>query len=119
MFFVFVRAEERAGKEPLSTSLFRNRTSNLGVITQNTQLLDRGVVVAAYLQVVRGYEGDQTGVIFTAETLGLLASSLAAERRAKRRSRRSLIMVGFAITVAGVGVLLSLVAGSPSAGKGR
>jgi hypothetical protein len=63
MFFVFVRAEERAGKEPLSTSLFRNRTSNLGLITQNTQLLDRGVVVAAYLQVVRGYEGDQTGVI--------------------------------------------------------
>jgi hypothetical protein len=39
MFFVFVRAEERAGKEPLSTSLFRNRTSNLGMITQNTQRL--------------------------------------------------------------------------------
>jgi MFS family permease len=39
-FFVFVRAEERAGKEPLlSTSLFRNRTSNLGMVTQNTQWL--------------------------------------------------------------------------------
>ena len=114
-FFVFVRAEERAGKEPLlSTSLFRNRTSNLGMVTQNTQwLLLTGVsfVVAAYLQVVRGYDAIQTGVIFTAETVGLLASSLAAERLAKRRPQRVLIMAGFVVTIAGVGVLLSLVAG--------
>ena len=118
-FFVFVRAEERAGKEPLlSTSLFRNRTSNLGMVTQNTQwLLLTGVsfVVAAYLQVVRGYDAIQTGVIFTAETVGLLASSLAAERLAKRRPQRVLIMAGFVVTIAGVGVLLSLVAGSPTA----
>ena len=118
-FFVFVRAEERAGKEPLlSTSLFRNRTSNLGMVTQNTQwMLLTGVsfVVAAYLQVVRGYDAIQTGVIFTAETVGLLASSLAAERLAKRRPQRVLIMAGFVVTIAGVGVLLSLVAGSPSA----
>jgi len=118
-FFVFVRAEERAGKEPLlSTSLFRNRTSNLGMVTQNTQwLLLTGVsfVVAAYLQVVRGYDAIQTGAIFTAETVGLLASSLAAERLAKRRPQRVLIMAGFVVTIAGVGVLLSLVAGSPSA----
>ena len=118
-FFLFVRAEERAGKEPLlSTSLFRNRTSNLGMVTQNTQwLLLTGVsfVVAAYLQVVRGYDAIQTGVIFTAETVGLLASSLAAERLAKRRPQRVLIMAGFVVTIAGVGVLLSLVAGSPSA----
>ena len=118
-FFGFVRAEERAGKEPLlSTSLFRNRTSNLGMVTQNTQwLLLTGVsfVVAAYLQVVRGYDAIQTGVIFTAETVGLLASSLAAERLAKRRPQRVLIMAGFVVTIAGVGVLLSLVAGSPSA----
>jgi len=102
----------------LSTSLFRNRTSNLGMVTQNTQwLLLTGVsfVVAAYLQVVRGYDAIQTGVIFTAETLGLLASSLLAERLAKRRPQRILIMAGFVVTIAGVGVLLSLVAGSPSA----
>jgi MFS family permease len=118
-FFVFVRSEERAGKEPLlSTSLFRNRTSNLGMITQNTQwLLLTGVsfVVAAYLQVVRGYDAIQTGVIFTAETVGLLASSLAAERLARRRPQRVLIMAGFVVAIAGVAVLLSLVAGSPSA----
>ena len=58
----------------MSTGLFRNRTSNLGLVTQNTQwLLLMGVsfVVAAYLQVVRGYDAIQTGVIFTAATAGL------------------------------------------------
>jgi cyanate permease len=37
-FFLYIRAQERAGKEPLlSTSLFKNRTSNLGLATQNIQ----------------------------------------------------------------------------------
>ena len=53
-FFAWVRAKERAGKEPLlSTDLFRNRISNLGLITQNTQrLLLMGVsfTVSAYLR---------------------------------------------------------------------
>lgn len=91
-FFASVRAKERAGKEPLlSTSLFRNRISNLGLITQNTQwLLLMGVsfVVSAYLQVVRHYDAIQTGVIFTAATVGVLTSSLAAERLAKRHAQR-------------------------------
>ena len=112
-FFASVRAKERAGKEPLlSTSLFRNRISNLGLITQNTQwLLLMGVsfVVSAYLQVVRHYDAVQTGVIFTAATVGLLTSSLAAERLAKRHAQRTLILTGFIVTIAGVGVLLALV----------
>jgi MFS family permease len=101
----------------LSTSLFRNRTSNLGLVTQNTQwLLLMGIsfVVAAYLQVVRGYDAIQTGVIFTAATVGLLASSLGAERFARRRPQRTLIMAGFLVTIAGIGVLLAMVIGSPS-----
>jgi MFS family permease len=118
-FFVSIRAKERTGREPLlSTKMFHNRTANLGMATQNVQwLLLTGVsfVVAAYLQVVRGYDAIQTGVIFTAETVGLLASSLAAERLAKRRQQRTLIVAGFAVTIAGVGVLLAMVAGTPSA----
>jgi MFS family permease len=117
-FFRWVRAKERAGQEPLlSTGLFHNRTSNLGLVTQNAQwLLLMGIsfVVAAYLQVVRGYDAIQTGVIFTAATVGLLASSLAAERLAKRRPQRTLIMAGFLVTIAGIGVLLAMVIGSPS-----
>ncbi len=118
-FFLWVRAKERAGVEPLlSTSLFRNRTSNLGLVTQNVQwlmLLGVSFVVAAYLQVVRGYDAIETGVIFTAATVGLLLSSLGAERFAKRRSPRTLILAGFVVTIVGVGVLLAMVQGSPSA----
>jgi MFS family permease len=112
-FFVGVRAKERAGEEPLlSTDLFRNRTSNLGLVTQNAQwLLLMGVsfVVSAYLQVVRGYNAIETGVIFTAATLGILVSSLAAGRLAKRREQRTLILAGFVITIAGTAALLWLV----------
>ena len=100
------------GKEPLlSTSLFRNRTSNLGLVTQNTQwLLLMGVsfVVSAYLQVVRGYDAIQTGVIFTAATVGLLASSLGrrAAREAVRRSGPSSWPASSSPS-SGVGVLLA------------
>jgi MFS family permease len=118
-FFLWVRREERSGTEPLlSTSLFRNRTSNLGLVTQNVQwlmLLGVSFVVSAYLQVVRGYDAIQTGVIFTAATAGLLLSSLGAERFARRRAQRTLILAGFVVTIVGIGVLLALVAGTPSA----
>src|SRR4051812_5678580 len=117
-FFLSMRAKERTGREALlSTSLFRNQTSNLGLVTQNLQwLLLTGVsfVVSAYLQVVRGYDAIQTGVIFTAITAGLLVSSLAAERLAKRRSQRTLILTGFVVTLCGIGALLALVTGTPN-----
>jgi len=71
-------------------------------------------VVSAYLQVVRGYNAIQTGVIFTAATGGILLSSLAAERLAKKYAQRTLIMAGFITTIAGVLVLLAFVRGSPS-----
>ncbi|WP_078912263.1 MFS transporter [Streptomyces sp. NRRL S-646] len=111
-FFRSVRAKEASGREPLlSLSLFRNRTSNLGLVTQNVQwllLLGTSFTVAAYLQVVRGYDAVQTGVVFTAATLGLLATSLSAERLARRHSQRTLIMTGFVVTLAGVVVLITL-----------
>ena len=78
----YIRRRERAGKEPLlSTALFRNRTSNLALVTQNMQwLLLMGVsfVVSVFLQEVRGYSAIGTGVVFTAATVGLLVSSFAA-----------------------------------------
>jgi MFS family permease len=118
LFFLHIRARERRGEEALlSTALFRNRVSNLGLVTQNVQwllLIGTSFAVSAFLQVVRGYNSIETGVIFTAATAGILASSLAAERLAKRYPQRTLIMVGFAATIAGVGVLLAMVRGSPS-----
>ncbi|MFP3713023.1 MFS transporter [Puerhibacterium sp. TATVAM-FAB25] len=118
-FLLATRAKERAGREPLlSLSLFRNRTSNLGMITQNAQwLLLSGLsfTVAAYLQVVRGYGAIETGVIFSATTVGLLGASLAAERLARRSPQRTLIVAGFVVTVAGVVLLLLMAPGAASA----
>jgi MFS family permease len=118
VFFVHIRSRERAGREPLlSTAVFRNRIANLGLVTQNVQwllLMGTAFVVSAYLQVVRGYNAIQTGVIFTAATGGILISSLAAQRLAKRHSQRTLIIAGFITTIAGIGMLLALVAWTPS-----
>jgi MFS family permease len=118
-FFAWIRSRERAGKEALlSTGLFRNRTSNLALITQNVQwavLLGTSFVVSAFLQVVRHYNAVQTGVIFTAATVGILLSSLAAGRLARRFQQRTLILVGFVITIVGIIVLLVQVKGHPGA----
>jgi Na+/melibiose symporter-like transporter len=112
-FFLYIRSRERAGKEALlSTGLFKNRTSNLGLVTQNAQwfiLMGTSFVVAVYLQTVRGYNAIETGVIFTAATLGILVSSLGAERFARKRTQRTLIVGGFVVTLAGIGLLLGLV----------
>ncbi|MEV7009146.1 MFS transporter [Streptosporangium sp. NPDC051022] len=118
-FLLHIRSRERAGKEPLlSTGLFRNRTSNLGLVTQNIQwllLMGTSFVVAVFLQTVRGYNAIETGVIFTAATLGVLFSSLAAERLARRHSQKALILTGFIMTLAGIVLLLALVKVSPGA----
>jgi MFS family permease len=75
-FFLYTRARERAHKEPLlSLTLFRNRVSNLGLITQNVQwLLLMGItfVVSVYLQTERGFSAVETGLILTPATIGIL-----------------------------------------------
>jgi MFS family permease len=112
-FFFYIRARERRGKEALlSTRLFRNRTCNLALVTQNTQwLLLMGVsfTVSVFLQEVRGYSAIGTGVVFTAATVGVLVSSFAAQRLAKKFSQRTLIVAGFILTLAGIGLLLGFV----------
>ena len=111
-FFWSVRRRERAGRKTLvSLAIFANRTSNLGLVTQNVQwlvLMGISFTVATYLQVVRGYNAIESGLIFTAATAGLLVSSLAAERLAKRRVQRNLIIAGFVLVVAGIGTLIGL-----------
>jgi MFS family permease len=58
-----------------------------------------------FLQVVRGYSAIKTGVVFTAATAGILLSSLAAQRLARRYPQRTLIVAGFVITLVGIGLL--------------
>lgn len=114
VFFWWVRRLERKGREPLlSTGLFRNRLSNLALVTQNFQwllLMGISMLVASHLQVVRQYDAIETGVIFSAATLGILVSSLAASSLVRRFTQRSLIIVGFLVT--GVGLVLLLIVGA-------
>ena len=117
-FFFYIRSRERAGKTALlSTELFRSRISNLGLVTQNLQwLLLMGVsfTVSVFLQTERHYNAIKTGVIFTAATVGVLVTSLAAERLAKKYAQKTLISAGFVMTAAGIGLLLGLVSAASS-----
>ncbi|GAA3863861.1 MFS transporter [Leifsonia kafniensis] len=118
LFFWWVRRLERDKREPLlSTALFRSRVSNLALVTQNFQwllLLGTSMLVASHLQVVRGYDAIETGIIFSAATLGILVSSLSASSLVRRFSQRTLIIAGFVITGVGLPLLL-LVAAVPGA----
>jgi MFS family permease len=115
-FFRHIASTERAGKEPLlETRMFKNRVSNLGLVTQNIQwlvLLGLSFVVSVYLQTARGFGAIQTGLILTPATIGILVSSMAAGRLAQRRAQATLIRAGFVVTIMGVGLLLLLVPGT-------
>jgi MFS family permease len=111
-FFGYARARERGGRTPLvSPSLFRNRTSNLGLVTQHVQwLVLQGVffVISVFLQQERGYSAIQTGLMLVPATIGILLSSGMAQRMASRHPQRLLVRAGFTVTVVGIGLLLAL-----------
>jgi MFS family permease len=115
-FFRHIRSMEHDGKEPLlATRLFHNRTSNLGLVTQNVQwlvLLGLSFVVSVFLQTVRGYNAIETGLFLTPATIGILVSSMAAGRFAQRRAQATVIRVGFIGTILGIAALLLLVPGT-------
>jgi MFS family permease len=109
-FLFHIRADERSGKEPLlALRLFRNRISDLGLVTQNVQwLVMQGsfFVISLFLQEVRGFSAIETGLTLTASTLGILLSSALAGRMAQRRSQRTLIWSGFVMTIIGLVLLM-------------
>src|SRR4029450_9921714 len=95
----------------VSIQLFKNRTSNLGLVTQNVQwLVMQGsfFVVSVFLQQERGYSAIQTGLMLLPATIGVLLSSAAAQRMASRHPQRRLIRVGFTLVVVGLALLLAL-----------
>lgn len=109
-FFRHIRNREKEGKEPLlSTKLFHNRVSNLGLVTQNIQWLTmQGTffVVSVFLQTVRGYNAIQTGVLLTPAIVGVLVLSTITGRLAKRFSQKRLIVAGFVTTLIGTAALI-------------
>ena len=112
-FFLHVRYAERRGRDVLlPLRLFRSRSANLGLGTQLIQWLAMQgsfFVISVYLQEIHHYNAVQTGLLLTPAIVGLLATSAAADRLARRHSQRGLIISGFGAAVAGIGLLLGLV----------
>jgi MFS family permease len=112
-FFLHLRSGQRRGKDVLlRLRLFRNRAASLGLGTQAIQWLTlQGsfFVVSVYLQEISHYSAVKTGLMLTPATVGILATSAAAGRLARRHPQRRLIIAGFAASVAGMGLLLALV----------
>lgn len=112
-FVLHVRSREKRGRDVLiAMRMFRNRVANLGMGTQLIQwLVIQGsfFVVSVFLQEVRHFDAIQTGLMLTPATIGILATSAVADRLARRHAQRSLIIAGFVVTAAGMGLLLALV----------
>jgi MFS family permease len=112
-FIWHLRSRERKRKVPLvALRMFRNRTANLGLGTQVIQWLTlQGsfFVISVFLQQERGYSAIKTGLVLTPATAGILIASALAERFARHHTQRWLIRVGFAVTAAGMALLLALV----------
>jgi MFS family permease len=117
-FVLHLRSAERKGRDPLITlRLFRSRAGNLGLGTQLIQwLILQGsfFVISVYLQEVDGYNAVKTGLLITPATIGILLASAAADRLARRRAQRTLIVAGFAITIVGMILLPVLVSAHSS-----
>jgi MFS family permease len=112
-FYRHIVAVEQSGRDPLlSPRLFHNRASNLGLGTQIAQwLIIQGSFFATsvYLQQVRRYTAIETGLMLLPATVGILISSAAAERFARRRPQRQLVIAGFVLNFVGMLLLLVLV----------
>jgi MFS family permease len=110
-FWIHLRRRERQGREPLlATRLFHNLTSNLGLVTQMMQwfmIVGGMFVISVFLQVSREFSAVKTGLVLTPTTAGILLSSAAAGRLARKRSQRLLIRSGFVIAIAGIVLLLA------------
>ena len=113
LFALWEWRRERKGRDPLvPMRLFRNRVSNLGLVTQNIQwlmMIGTSFVIAIFLQVSQGYSAIKTGLVLTPATAGLLLTSLLAERFARNRSQRTLIVSGFVLAEAGLLLIFLLV----------
>lgn len=95
----------RRAEHPLcAPALFQDRTSNLGLGTQLVQwLVLQGTffVLSVHLQQKQQLSAIETGLALLPATIGMLVTSALAGRFARRHAQRTLIRVGFLLTIAG------------------
>lgn len=108
-FAVHQHAREARDAAPLiDLSLFRERTFTIGLLAQLLFFMGQAayfLVLAVYLQEGRGVPPLQSGELFVAIGAGYLATSIAADRVARRLGRQ-VIALGALIRVAGMAALL-------------
>jgi MFS family permease len=108
----WVLRRERKGKAPLvPLHLLRGRVVALGLLTQNVQwfmLIGTSFVVSVFLQVARGYDALQTGVVLIPATVGILLVSTRMGRMTQRFSQRTVIRAGFVVALVGIALILLL-----------
>jgi MFS family permease len=108
-----VRSAERKSRDVLvALRMFQDKVANLGLGTQVIQwLIMQGTffVVSVYLQQENHYSAIKTGLVLTPATIGVLGASALADRFARKRSQRTLIIAGFAVSAVGLGLLMALV----------
>jgi EmrB/QacA subfamily drug resistance transporter len=108
-----VRAERRGGTPLLPPSLFRRPELAAGLVTQLAfwcGMASLFLVLALYLQLGRGLDALQAGLVFTVLAAFYLATSMRAPAMTLRFGRR-LIAVGALVLAAGEVALLLTVAG--------
>ena len=107
-----VRAERRGGTPLLPPSLFRRPELAAGLVTQLAfwcGMASQFLVLALYLQLGRGLDALQAGLVFTVLAAFYLATSLRAPAMTLRFGRR-LIAAGALVLAAGEVTLLLTVA---------
>ncbi len=106
LFWIYTKARERRGKEPLiSTRLFNNKVSDLGLITQNSQwfiMIGTFFVISVFLQVSKGLNAIETGIALMPATIGILLASARAKKMFGRFSQHAIIRGGFVGCLAGI-----------------
>ena len=113
LFGLHIWNTERRGNQPLiHIRLFRNITSNLALVTQLAQwfmIVGGTFTISLFLQVTKEYSAIKTGLVLTPGTIGILLSSVAAPRLARRFRQKTLIVTGFVLAIAGYVLLLFVV----------
>jgi MFS family permease len=110
-FYYSLKYRERKGKEPLiQTRLLHNKTSNLGLLTQNMQwLILQGMFFggSVFFQTLKGFSAINTGLTLTSATIGILVTSAIAGRLAALRATRVNVRSGFVLAIIGIALLLA------------
>jgi EmrB/QacA subfamily drug resistance transporter len=106
------RRQRNAQRVLLDPELFAAAQFRIGVSQQMAQQIALGgamITLPIFLQMVLEYNAMQSGLSLAPLSLSMFAVALLAGKRGGKRRPSEIILVGFALLLAGVGVLLVLV----------